>query len=61
MLSSEGTSFRPMRGEFIGDDGCVFTLGSFSSVCLAPETILPLRGRISSAHISLALAEAGLS
>ena len=41
-----------MRGEFMGDEGGVLTLGSFSSRCLVPGTALPLSGRISSIRVT---------
>ena len=60
-LSRDGTSFRPMRGELIGDDVGVLTLGSLSSDCLVSAAALPLSGLISSTVMSLDLAERGLS
>lgn len=60
VVRSDGSSLRPMRGEFIGDAGGVLTVGSFSSGCLTAGTALQLRGLISSTHTSLDLAEPGL-
>lgn len=37
----------------MGDEGGVFTLGSFSSRCLAPGTALALSGRISSIRVKM--------
>ena len=60
-LRSDETSLRPMRGEFIGDEVGVFTLGSFSSTCLTSGTGLPASGLISSTHVRTEPAEEGLS
>ena len=50
-----------MRGELIGDEVGVLTLGSLSSDCLVSAAALPLSGLISSTVMSLDLAERGLS
>lgn len=60
-LRSDGTSLRPMRGEFIGDEVGVFSLGSFSSTCLTTGTGFPVSGLISSTYVRAEPAEEGLS
>jgi len=54
---SDGTSLRPMRGEFIGDEVGVLTLGSFSTTCLMTGTGLLVSGLMSSTHVRTEPAE----